>query len=127
VVFDRRQVLKTAAVGAAAFAAPFVLRQPEAKAEGKLNFALWGGSYQEAIETAFLKPFAKETGIQVVAAGAPDFTKVRAQMQTGNIEWDLIVPAGNWETEGAKAGYWEPIDYSVVDMSNTTPAAKPPW
>ena len=32
----------------------------------ELYFASWGGAYQDAIREAWLKPFNKETGIDVV-------------------------------------------------------------
>jgi len=77
----RRFLASTAAAGSAA-TWPLILTPGLAKASRKLVIALWGGNYQEAMEAAFLKPFSKETGIEVVVAGAPDMAKVRAMTKS---------------------------------------------
>jgi putative spermidine/putrescine transport system substrate-binding protein len=120
----RRTFLKTTATAAGAASWPLILTPGLAKAANKIVFALWGGNYQEAMEAAFLKPFTKETGIEVVVAGAPDMGKVRAQIAAKSIEWDLIIPTSGWVTAGEKEGTWEPLDYKQIDISGTLPGAK---
>ncbi len=121
---SRRGFLAGTAAAGTAVAGPLILTPGLAKAAPKLVFALWGGNYQEAMEAAFLKPFTKETGIEIVVAGAPDMAKVRAQIKSKTIEWDLIIPTSGWLTAGEKEGVWEPIDYKQVDVSDTMPGSK---
>jgi putative spermidine/putrescine transport system substrate-binding protein len=121
---NRRRFLATSVAAASSAAWPLILTPGSAKASRKLVIALWGGNYQEAMETAFLKPFSKETGIEVVVAGAPDMAKVRAMTKAKNVEWDLIVPTSGWLTAGEKEGLWEPVDFKQVDMSDTMKGAK---
>jgi putative spermidine/putrescine transport system substrate-binding protein len=120
----RRRFLLGTAAAAGAASWPLILTPGLAKAANKIVFALWGGNYQEAMETAFLKPFTKETGIEVVVAGAPDMAKVRAQIKSKTIEWDLIIPTQGWVTAGEKESLWEPLDFKQIDMSDTMKGAK---
>ncbi|WP_433260956.1 ABC transporter substrate-binding protein [Actinosynnema sp. CS-041913] len=50
----------------------------------------WGGALQEAEKKHIFDPFSKETGIEVVIAGPPTTAKIKAMVDTGNVEWDLI-------------------------------------
>ena len=123
---SRRGVLKSAAVGLglSALSAPAILIPGSAKAASPLVVALWGGSFTEAFKSAYLDPFSRETGIETVAVGPPDIAKVRAMVRTNNVEWDVVLPTPIWQTGGEKEGLWEPVDYSIVDMSDTVLGAK---
>lgn len=112
---NRRQFITG---GAAAIAAPFVLSSTRALASGKLVFVSWGGSLQEAIDRTILATFAKETGIEVVSVSGPDLAKLKAQVQTGNIEWSLFEAGGPQVVGAAREGLLEKIDYSIVDASD---------
>ena len=122
---SRRTFLKIAGSAGAAVAAPAVMIPGRVKAAASpLVVALWGGAFSEAFKAAFLDPFAKETGIETVVAGPPDFAKIRAMVRTRSVEWDLVVPLPIWQAVGEKDGLWEPVDYSIVDMTNVVPVAK---
>jgi putative spermidine/putrescine transport system substrate-binding protein len=83
----------------------------------------WGGAWEEGTKKAFGEPFEKETGIKVVFTGPIDFGKMKAMVESGNVEWDLA-QAGDFRIlPAAKAGLVEPIDYSVVDKSVLFPGA----
>ena len=122
----RRNLLASGAgaVAASVVSWPLILIPGKAKASERLVFVSWGGRFSEAIEEAYTKPFTKETGIEVLVAGGPDVAKVRAMVMTGSVEWDLMIPVPSWLTAGEKEGLWEPIDYSIVDMSGTFAGAK---
>jgi putative spermidine/putrescine transport system substrate-binding protein len=60
----RRSFLKSA-VALAAGVSTSALLAGAAMAEGTINFASWGGSYQKAQSEAVLKPGAKVMGITV--------------------------------------------------------------
>ena len=60
------------------------------RAAGRLYFATYGGSYGDALDVAFFKPFAKETGLEVVMTPSVTLAKLKAAAMTGNMEWDVI-------------------------------------
>jgi len=120
----RRRLLGSSISAAVALSAPAILLAGRAKAARQVVIALWGGSFSDNFKAAYLDPFAAETDIEVVLVGPPDLAKVRAMVRTGNVEWDLILPLGTWQVGGEKEGLWEPVDYSIVDVSDTAPGAK---
>src|SRR5688500_185074 len=77
--------------GAAAVSAiglPFV--PTKARAARELVFAGFGGAYQTGQQKALFEPFEKETGIKIVQTTGVDLAKLRAQVQSGNVEWDFV-------------------------------------
>jgi putative spermidine/putrescine transport system substrate-binding protein len=82
----------------------------------------WGGTYRTSVETAVVKPFTEETGIQVTVVDTPDLAKVKAQVMTGNVEWDVFDAPGALGAGGAKEGYWEALDTSLVDDADLSVA-----
>lgn len=105
--------------GAAGMAAswPLILTPGKAKAADNLVLISWGGDYRKAIEAAYTVPFTKETGIPVVISDTPDLAKVKAQVTTKNVEWDVFDGVGSMAMSGQKEGYWETLDKSIVDTS----------
>jgi len=103
-----------------ALAMPSILRSTPARAEGNLVFVTWGGSYHAAVEEGLVKPFTKETGIGVTIIDTPDLAKVKAQITTGNVEWDVFDAPGAMGASGSKNGFWEPLDpamFPTADLS----------
>ncbi|WP_374667082.1 ABC transporter substrate-binding protein [Ramlibacter sp.] len=118
---ERRRVLQAISGGAAlAVAAPFVITPGRARAQsgGKMVLVSYGGSYRTSVETALVKPFEKEFGVQVTVIDTPDLAKVKAQQMTGNIEWDVFDAVGAPGAQGSKAGYWEPLDPAMFDAKD---------
>jgi putative spermidine/putrescine transport system substrate-binding protein len=124
---SRRRLLTTIGGGAAlSIAAPFVLRHGRSLAQTKdLVFVTWGGTYRAAVEKGLIEPFSAETGIKVTVIDTPDLAKVKAQVTTGNVEWDVFDAPGALGTGGSKEGYWEPLPASLFDASDLSiPATK---
>jgi putative spermidine/putrescine transport system substrate-binding protein len=44
----------------------------------------------DAQREAFFAPFRKETGIDVIETTTPEFAKIRAMVESGNTEWDVV-------------------------------------
>ena len=57
---------------------------------GKVVVADWGGAIQDAEKKYLYDPFSQETGIEVVISGPPADAKIKAMVDSGNIEWDLV-------------------------------------
>lgn len=91
----------------------------ELKGEGEVVVVSFGGAFQEAQREAYFKPFEELTGIKVVEGEGPDYIKVKAMVDTGNIEWDVVLLSQvSGKTLLKQGDYWEPIDYSLVDVEN---------
>ena len=86
----RRHFLRTAtAATAAGLAWGGAIGRPRA-AKNEIVFVGFGGTYQEGQTKAMFEPFEKETGIKIVQTTGVDIAKLRAQVQSKNVEWDLI-------------------------------------
>ncbi|MFC4055868.1 ABC transporter substrate-binding protein [Actinomadura syzygii] len=92
---SRRNLLRGGALLAGGIAAAPLLSACGGSGGGgggskKVVVADWGGALVEAEKKYIFEPFSKETGIEVVVAGPPTPAKIKAMVETGNIEWDLI-------------------------------------
>jgi putative spermidine/putrescine transport system substrate-binding protein len=106
--------------GAGAVAAVAGLGMPAIRvraAEVPVVLVSWGGFLAQAIKEAWSDPFTKETGIPVLIAEGPDLAKVKAQIMTGNADWDVLDLPGSMAAAGSRAGYWAPVDRGIVDTS----------
>jgi putative spermidine/putrescine transport system substrate-binding protein len=111
----RREVL---VAGSAVLAAPAVIVPGRALGAESIVFVSYGGSTQAAQQKAIITPFEKETGIKVISASGPDLAKLKAQVTTGNIEWDVMNFIGSQAISAANHGFFEKLDYSVIDASD---------
>ena len=82
-----------------------------APAGPSLTVVSWGGSYGQAIERAYLEPFAAATGIDVrVDDYNGGLAQIRAQVETGNVHWDVVDVEMVDAVAGCDEGILEPID-----------------
>jgi putative spermidine/putrescine transport system substrate-binding protein len=127
---SRRGVLKTgagllvAAVrGAAAVSGPLILTAERARAAGRVILATQGAlgdhGYGDAVAEAFTKPFTKETGIEVQLTGAADMAKLKAQVMTGSVEWDVLDILPTEVATASHEGLLEPVDYGIVEIDES--------
>ena len=142
--FGRRRLIRNAArlgLGAATMAAlarplaftPGVAAEPaklpeitsvpdQLKGSGAVRVCSWGGALQAAQRTAYFQPFEKLCGVKVIESEGPDAVKVKAMVDTGNVEYDV----GEFNRSSVinlqkKGDYWEPIDYALFDTRNIDP------
>ncbi|MFT4065498.1 ABC transporter substrate-binding protein [Paraburkholderia sp.] len=116
----RRQFVSgVSSIALAAAAAPAILSSGKAHAAGgQMTLVSWGGAYRQAVEESVVKPFTKETGVQVTIIDTPDLAKLKAQIQTNNVQWDVFDAPNALGVAGANAGFWEPLDLSMFDRSD---------
>ncbi len=121
----RRFLVGTAAAGAAA-SWPLIITPGKAQTSQQIVFASYGGSYEEWLRKLFWDPFTAETGIKIIATtGAGDLAKLKAQVATGNVEWDAVEVLPTQVATAAREGLIEPLDYSVINMGDLAfPQAK---
>jgi len=123
----RRRLLAgagSAAIGAG-ITGPLILTPGKAKAADNILLISWGGNYREAVENTLCKPFTKETGIGVTVADTPDLAKVKVQVSSNKVEWDVFDGPGAMMMSGSRAGYWEPLDKSIVDTAEVPVGVNP--
>ena len=91
-----------------------------------LTVVSWGGSYEQASRKAIIEPFSKETGIEVrVDDYNGGLAQIRAQVETGNVHWDVVDLEMADSARGCDEGLLELVD--VEDMApapDGTPAAE---
>ncbi|MCK1520182.1 ABC transporter substrate-binding protein [Bradyrhizobium sp. 17] len=113
---NRRQFVNGVTAAGALFlgAAPFIASS-RARAAERITLANWGGSTDDFMKEYWIKPFTSETGIAVDTVAGPDFAKALAQVQSNNIQWDLLDTGGGQAYQGGQLGLWEQIDTKIVD------------
>jgi len=123
-VTRREFIKKSAVVTAAAAVGPHIfVRKATAASKKKLVICSWGGSYQASQRKAFFEPFAKEMGVEIVEATGPDLAKIKAQVDSGNVEWDVIDVATRTLATATAENLLEPIDTNIVSLKNITKQA----
>ena len=71
----------------------------------------WGGSYARACTKAIHEPFTAETGIEVrMEDYNGGLAQIRAQVETGNVHWDVVDLEMADAVLGCDEGLLEPID-----------------
>ncbi len=80
-----------------------------------------------AMRKAFFNGFEKKYGIKVVETSPVDFGKLRAMVDSGNVEWDLTEIGGQDAIRAGKANLLEKIDPKVVDRSKYPATAQNPY
>ncbi len=80
-----------------------------------LVYAGNGGITQEGQDTAIWQPFGKESGA-VVEQDAFELTKLRAMVDSGNVDWNMVVSSAI-EVERYCGELYEEIDPDKVDLS----------
>jgi putative spermidine/putrescine transport system substrate-binding protein len=98
------------AAGAAGAMANFIGRAEAAQA--KLTFCSWGGALSDLEKAALLDPFAKIKGFEVTPASPTNYAKLKAMVESGPPEWDLVDVGGRFIWQGAD--YLEPLDMSLI-------------
>ena len=99
---------------------PDVTEIPEnLKGSGEVTVASYGGAFQDAQREAYFKPFEQLSGIKVNEAEGPDPAKIKAMVDTGNVEWDVAqFDRSDVINLATKGDYWERMDYSLFDTAN---------
>jgi len=93
------------------------------EAQQKIVFASWGGDLQTAQRKAYLETFEKETGIKVIEDSTVGFGKLKAMVESKNVEWDVVDLGERHVIVGGREGLLEPLDYKVIDKNMLFPQA----
>ena len=81
-----------------------------------LSFVSYGGIYQEGQMKAAVESFAEESGAEVLEDGPTDYTKVKAQVDSGNVTWDVVDTDAIWARSQC-GKLLMPLDFDIIDTS----------
>jgi putative spermidine/putrescine transport system substrate-binding protein len=120
----RRTLLKGfAATATAASAGPLIVTERTIAQTRTIYVNTWGGSWTAAEEAAFFKPFTEQTGIRVRTVAPVSYAKLKAQVQSGNYEWDITSITQADLLRAEREGLVEPVDWTVVKKEQLFPNA----
>ena len=78
----------------------------------------YGGTYNKGLEETIGKPFTAATGIKVIFTTYPTYAKMKAQVKSGNVEWDIVDAEVRMYARGVKEGIFEPLDLSQINQAD---------
>lgn len=111
------------ASGAAILAAPAV-RAAEPAKPSKIVVNDSGGAMGTWMRKAYFDEYEKRYGIRIVETSPVDFGKLRAMVESGNVEWAVTEIGGQDAIRAVDMNLVEPIDDKIVDRSNFPAQAK---
>lgn len=125
---SRRGILRNGAAGLAGLiAAPAIFTGRAQAADKAITVTSWGGDYNKSVREVFADPFTKETGIPVTLVDNGDMAKVKAQVQSKAVQWDVIDAPAAFATSGARDDLWEPLDMSIIKPDDVVQAGAPTY
>ncbi len=97
-----------------------------ALAAESITVVSWGGAYTKSQIEAYHKPFTKKTGIVI---NSEDYNgglaQIRAQVESGNVTWDVVDLELADVIRGCDEGILEPIDPAILPPApDGTPATE---
>jgi putative spermidine/putrescine transport system substrate-binding protein len=122
----RRRVVSLMGGAAAASMAGRASAQAEPPKPSQIVVNHSGGSMGSAMRKAFFNGYERKYGIRVVETSPVDFGKLRAMVDSGNVEWDLTEIGGQDAIRAGKANLLQPIDARIVDRSKYPATAQNP-
>src|ERR1700677_1629216 len=87
----------------------------------KLTFCSWGGALSDLEKSALLDPFGKTRGFEVGPASPTNYAKLKAMVESGPPEWDLVNVGGRYIWQGADL--LEPLDMSLIPNAKALDAS----
>lgn len=107
----------SAEVDESAFADPVVGEAPADSLDGvTLTYVSWGGEFQNGQMEAFGNPFGEVTGAEILDDGPTDAAQLRAQVESGNVAWD-VVNASPMQNAAYCGELYEEINWDLIDTS----------
>jgi putative spermidine/putrescine transport system substrate-binding protein len=107
---SRRRFVQRVGAGLTGAAVGVLVRPGAGAAAKELVVCSWGGAYQKALRKAYFDAFERETGIKVVDTSAPEVAKVKAQVESKNVEWDVIEAGTRWYSVLVNQRLVQPLD-----------------
>lgn len=82
----------------------------------ELTIVSWGGAYEESQRRAYYEPYSERTGTEITqeSKSAQGLANVRAQVESGNVTWDVVDMLEPDAMRGCSDGVLEEIDHNEV-------------
>lgn len=106
----------------AAAAAPMLPRLARA-ADRPFTFCSYGGALNDTERAAFLDPFAKLKGIEIVDTSPTEIAKVLAMVEANKVDWDIVDVGGAENFQLEARGALETLDMSKIPNAASLPDA----
>lgn len=84
-------------------------------------FTSWGGTTQDAQKANWAESFTANSQINVTQDGPTDYGKIKAMVEAGNVNWDVVDVEGDYAVQAGKLGLLEKLDFSIIDKSKLDP------
>jgi putative spermidine/putrescine transport system substrate-binding protein len=86
-----------------------------AMADGKVVITGWGGTWNDAYREGIWKPFTATSGVEVVEDQYNgELAKIRSQVESGTITWDMVSVEGAELLIGCQEGLYEKLDFAAL-------------
>lgn len=86
-----------------------------AMAETSITVVSWGGAYTKSQVEAYHKPWVAKTGNKIVSEDYNGgLAEVKAQVEAGNVTWNLVDVEYSDAVRGCDEGLLEEIDHSIL-------------
>jgi len=97
-----------------------------AQAETSITVVSWGGAYTKSQVEAYHKPWIAQTGNKIVSEDYNGgLAEVKAQVEAGNVTWDVVDVEYSDAVRGCDEGLLEEIDHSILPPApDGTPAVE---
>ena len=119
----RRMLLSLGAAGLVTGSFTFTAGLRSARAQGRpLTFCSWGGALSDLEKTTMVDPFAKMKKIEVAYASPTNYAKIKAMVESGAPEWDLVNVGGRFIDQGKDL--LESLDMNLIPNAK---ALDPGW
>ncbi len=114
--------LKTVLIGAASA----IAFSGAALAADSITVVSWGGAYTKSQVEAYHKPWIAKTGKQIVSEDYNGgLAEIKAQVEAGNVTWDIVDVELSDAIRGCDEGLLEPIDHGILPPApDGTPATE---
>lgn len=84
-------------------------------------FVNTGGDWGACMRQAFADPFTAKTGVGVIDGPFMDDGMIKAAVETGTYDADVVFPSASLVLPYSGAKYLEPIDFSKIDRTQLAP------
>ena len=103
-----------------------LLSSPALAAEGPVVWVSWGGSYGTAEQKSYIDPWMKATGNKAVMEDYNGgVSQIRAQVESGNVRWDIVAMIPGDMYRACEEGLLEPLDSTeLAPAPDGTPATE---
>jgi putative spermidine/putrescine transport system substrate-binding protein len=118
-MISRRNMLKLTAGGA--LGAPAIVRGAAAQTK-PLYVNSYGGVWESSYRKAFFDPFTAQSGIEIKTVPGVSFAKLKAEVQTGNYDFDQINLGDSEFAQAVRDGLLEKVDKEAAKTDQLPPS-----